>query len=143
MDNKEVTNSKGRTVLVGLIMVIVTLSGCGQSSGSGEILTAWQPVVSFSGNGNSQSEAFNVDSGQWRMKWETKNEEKPGAGRFRVTVHSSISGRPLVQAVDFRGVGRNVAVVNEDPRLYFLVIESEGVDWTIAAEQMVRGEKRD
>jgi hypothetical protein len=45
-------------------------------------------------------------------------------------------------AIDVKGVGQNVAVVNEDPRLYFLVIESEGVDWSIAAEQRVTGERQ-
>src|SRR5260370_39249032 len=106
----------------------MVLSGCG----SKEILVGWQPVVSFSGQGNSQSEGFNIESGQWRMKWETKNEGKPGTGKFRVTVHSAVSGRALVQAIDFKGVGRKVAVVNGDPRVYFLDIESEGVDWSSA-----------
>ena len=122
----------------------ICLAGCGAAgrSGTGERLVAWQPVVSFSGHGNSQSEAFNVDSGQWRLRWETKNEEKPGTGTFRITVHSSVSGRPIMQAVDHLGTGKDVAIVNEDPRLYFLVIESAGVDWTIAAEQMVTGERQ-
>jgi hypothetical protein len=139
MDNEEVTN-RIQTMLLASVAAIA-LAGCG-SGDSGEVLVGWQPVISFSGHGNSQSEAFNVDSGQWRIKWETKNEEKPGAGSFKVTVHSSVSGRPLMQAVDFKGVGQNVAVINEDPRLYFLVIESEGVDWTISAEQRVTGEKQ-
>src|SRR5437868_5224760 len=133
MDNEEVTRWKRTALLAGLAML--WLNGCGSREIGGEVLVGWQPVVSFSGHGNSQSEAFNIDSGQWRMKWETKNEEKPGTGRFRVTVHSAVSGRPLVQAIDATGTGRNVAVVNEDPRLYFLVIESEGVDWSITAEQ--------
>ena len=140
MDNEEVTN-RIRTALLAA-MAAIGLAGCGSESNSGEILVGWQPVISFSGHGNSQSEAFNIDSGQWRMKWETKNEETPGAGRFRVTVHSSVSGRPLMTAIDAKGVGRNVAVVNEDPRLYFLVIESEGVDWSISAEQRVTGERQ-
>jgi hypothetical protein len=139
MDNEEVTNRIRMALLAAT--AAIGLAGCG-SGDSGEILVGWQPVVSFSGHGNSQSEAFNIDSGQWRIKWETKNEETPGTGRFRVTVHSSVSGRPLMTAIDVKGVGQNVAVVNEDPRLYFLVIESEGVDWSIAAEQRVTGERQ-
>ena len=122
----------------------VLLAGCGSGGGQRkEILVGWEPVVSFTGHGDSQSEAFNIDSGQWRIRWETKNEESPGAGRFKVTAHSSVSGRPIAQAVDFKGVGKNVAVINEDPRFYFLVVESTGVDWSIAAEQMFEGERRD
>jgi hypothetical protein len=139
MDNEEVTN-RIETMLLASVAAIA-LAACG-SGDSGEVLVGWQPVISFSGHGNSQSEAFNVDSGQWRIKWETKNEEKAGMGSFKVTVHSSVSGRPLMTAVDFKGVGQNVAVINEDPRLYFLVIESEGVDWTISAEQRVTGERQ-
>jgi hypothetical protein len=125
------------------MVAALCLVTCGRGGGHGEMVIGWEPVVAFSGHGDSQSESFNVESGRWRIKWETKNEEKPGEGRFRVIVHSAVSGRPLMQAIDARGVGRNVAVIDEDPRLYFLVIESEGVDWSIATEQMVRGEKQD
>lgn len=140
MDNNRVT--KRRRFVAGFAAVL--LAGCGSGGGQRkEILVGWEPVVSFAGHGDSQSEAFNIDSGQWRIRWETKNEETPGAGRFKVTAHSSVSGRPIAQAVDFKGVGKNVAVINEDPRFYFLVVESTGVDWSIAAEQMFEGERRD
>ena len=56
-----------------------------------------------------------------------------------MTVHSAVSGRPLVVAVDRRGNGRGVAYVNEDPRLYHLVIESRGVDWSFSVEESVVG----
>ena len=38
------------------------------------------------------------------------------------------------------GNGRGVAYVTEDPRLYHLVIESGGVDWSIAVEEAVVGD---
>jgi hypothetical protein len=81
-----------------------------------------------------QTESFNIESGQWRIKWGTANENPPGSGTFRVTVHSAVSGRPLVVAVEHRGTGHDVAYVNEDPRLYHLVIESRGVDWSVSVE---------
>ena len=134
-----------RRILPGLgAGLVLVLAGCGSwGAARKELLVGWEPVVSFSGRGDSQSEAFNIDSGQWRIRWETKNEDSPGAGRFKVTAHSSVSGRPIAQAVDFKGVGKNFALINEDPRFYFLVIESAGVDWSIAAEQMFEGERRD
>jgi len=46
----------------------------------------------------------------------------------------------LQEAVEHRGDGRGVAYVTEDPRLYHLVIESSGVDWSIAVEEAVAGE---
>ena len=97
----------------------------------------WRPVETFSGRGNSQTQSFDIGTGQWRIKWETKNETPPGAGTFVVTVHSAVSGRPLELAVDHRGVGRDIAYVNEDPRLFHLVIESSNVDWSVTIEEAV------
>jgi hypothetical protein len=86
-----------------------------------------------------QTESFNIESGQWRLKWATTNEDAPGSGTFRVTVHSAVSGRPLAVAVEHKGIGHDVAYVNEDPRLYHLVIESRGVDWSVSVEESAIG----
>jgi hypothetical protein len=56
-------------------------------------------------------------------------------GTLRVTVHSAVSGRPLVVAVDHQGAGRDTAFVNEDPREFYLVVDSAHVDWTIAVDE--------
>jgi hypothetical protein len=99
----------------------------------------WRPIETFSGHGSTQTQSFNIESLQWRIKWETKNEMPPGTGTFQVTVHSAVSGRPLQLAVDYRGVGHGIGYVNEDPRLYHLVIESSNVDWSVAIEEAVVG----
>jgi hypothetical protein len=84
-----------------------------------------------------QTEPFISDTGSLRVRWATSHEAAPGTGTFRVTVHSDVSGRPLVVAVDVRGVGKDTAYVTEDPRPFFLVVESTNVDWTIEAEEGV------
>jgi hypothetical protein len=104
-----------------------------------QALVGWRRVGSFSGRGNSQTESFNIESGQWRIKWVTTNEKPAGAGTFQVMVHSAVSGRPMMMAVEHRGTGRGTAYVNEDPRLYHLVIESSNVDWSVAMEEAVVG----
>jgi hypothetical protein len=43
------------------------------------------------------------------VKWETKNETKPGQGTLKVVFRSGDSGRDIMDAVDARGVGRGVA----------------------------------
>jgi hypothetical protein len=91
----------------------------------------------WSGRGSTQTDSFNIESGQWRIKWKTSNESPPGTGTFKLTVHSAVSGRPLMQAVDFKGVGHNTAYVTEDPRLYHLVIDSNNVDWSFSVEEEV------
>jgi hypothetical protein len=124
-----------------VIVAALTFTGCrpGPKHSVQQTLVGWQPVGSFSGRGNSQTESFNIDSGQWRIKWATTNEKPAGAGSFRVTVHSAVSGRPMGVAVDHPGTGHGTAYVNEDPRLYHLVIESSNVDWSVAMEEAVVG----
>jgi hypothetical protein len=99
----------------------------------------WRPIGKWSGRGDTQTESFDIGSTQWRIKWETKGEAAPGAGSFHVEVHSAVSGRPLQEAVEQRGNGRGVAYVSEEPRLFHLVIDSGGVDWSIAVEEAVVG----
>ena len=97
----------------------------------------WRPIGSWSGRGNTQTESFNIESGQFRVRWETKNETSPGAGRFSVMANSAVSGRPIALAAEHRGAGRGTGYVTDDPRLYYLVIESGAVDWTVIVEEGV------
>jgi hypothetical protein len=99
----------------------------------------WRPIVSFASRGDSQTESFDIDSTQWRIKWETKGAPSPGAGSFHLVVHSAVSGRPIMDAVSQHGDGRGIAYVTEDPRLYHLVIESSGLDWSVKVEEAVVG----
>ena len=97
----------------------------------------WRTLGSWSGRGSMQTEPFIVNTGSMRLRWETRNEAAPGTGTFRVTVHSDVSGRPLVRAVDVRGGGRDNTYVSEDPRPFFLAVESANLEWTVAAEEGV------
>jgi hypothetical protein len=97
----------------------------------------WRALGSWSGRGSMQTEPFISDTGSLRLRWETRNESAPGTGIFRVIVHSDVSGRALVLAVDARGVGRDVTLVSEDPRSFFLAVESANLDWTVAADEGV------
>jgi hypothetical protein len=128
-----------RTIKIVAVFAALLSYGC-QSQSRPEVkpgAVGWRPIVSFSGRGNEQTESFNIESGQWRIKWETRNETPPGSGTFRVMVHSAVSGRPLALAVETRGTGRDIAYVNEDPRLYHLVIDSSNLDWSVTIEEAV------
>jgi hypothetical protein len=57
---------------------------------------------------------------------------------LRVTLHSAISGRPLLVGVNQRGAGQNMAYVHEDPREFFLVIDASGVTWKMSLEEGLR-----
>src|SRR5436190_752762 len=97
----------------------------------------WRPLGSWSGRGSMQTDPFLSDTGSLRLRWETRNEANAGTGTFRLTVHSDVSGRPLIVSVDGRGPGHDVAYVSEDPRSFFLAVESANVEWTLAADEGV------
>jgi len=119
-----------------LVCVCLVCAGCRSEAkpDARQTLVGWRPIASFSGRGNSQTESFNIEGGQWRIKWATT-----GTGMFVMTVHSAVSGRPLGVPVEQRGTGHGTAYVNEDPRLYHLVIESSDLDWSVAVEEAVVG----
>jgi len=99
-------------------------------------------VGAWSGRGNAQTESFTSDTGGFRVRWETRNESAPGAGRLKVVFRSGDSGRPIMEAVDARGVGHDEEEVADNVRWYFLTIESANVDWTVHVDERLRGHAR-
>lgn len=95
----------------------------------------WKPIASWTGHGNLQTDSFEMATGNWRVAWQAHNPKDPKAGLFRVSVHSAISGRPLETAVEHRGDGRDIDYVDEDPRVFFLVIDAPGMDWSVTVEE--------
>jgi hypothetical protein len=136
------TDSVWRTILICFAASLLLLALCGCKTApraESHPQVGWRPIGSWSGRGDTQTDSFNIESTQWRIKWETKG-AAPGAGTFHLVVHSAVSGRPIQDAVQHQGNGRGVAYVTEDPRLYHLVIDSGGVDWTVQVEEAVVGE---
>jgi hypothetical protein len=99
----------------------------------------WREVGAWSGRGNIQTETFTSDTGGFRVRWETRNETSPGAGRLKVVFRSGDSGRPIIEAVDVRGVGHDEEEVADNVRWYFLTIESANVEWTVHVDERLRG----
>jgi hypothetical protein len=131
-----------RASAIGLMAVILAIcAGCETRTETREprppAVTVWRPMGTWSGRGNSQTGSFTVETGALRLRWETRNESAPGAGRFRVSLHSAISGRPLQVIVDRTGVGSDVSYLEDEPRVSYLVIESEHVDWMATLEEAV------
>jgi hypothetical protein len=76
------------------------------------------------------------DTGVMRILWEAKSAgPAPPAAAFRITIHSAISGRPLLVAVDQKGAGKGTAFVGEDPRVFFAEVDSLGLDWSFTVEE--------
>lgn len=105
------------------------------------VAIGWRPAGSWFGHGNAQTESFDIQSGQFRIQWETSHETAPGTGVFRITVHSAVSGRAMGVVVDHRGVGHDTAYFTDDPRIYHLEIESANLDWSLHVDEAVVGEE--
>jgi len=101
----------------------------------------WRAVGSWSGHGNRQTESFTSDTGALRVKWETKAIRGAAApGSFRLEAHSAISGRILQQVVEHRGPGSGVDYVSQDPHVFYMSVDSDGLDWKISVDEGIAGE---
>jgi hypothetical protein len=96
-----------------------------------EEITVWQRRGAWTGRGSTQTDPFISQTGLLRLTWDAHGAASPDQGTFKITVHSDVSGRPLQVPVDRHGAGHDVTYVTEDPRAFFLVIESEGLDWSV------------
>jgi hypothetical protein len=100
----------------------------------------WRSVGSWSGRGNSQTASFTSDSGALRIRWQTVASSGTAAdGSFRLIARSAISGRELEQAVDQRGPGSGTAYVSQDPHVFYMSIESSGLDWNFSVDEGIAG----
>lgn len=108
-----------------------------------ELVMGWRPILSQSGRGTVQTESFQIDTGQWRIKWSAAAEADaaPAPGELRIGVHSAVSGRLMNVAIDHPGAGEGIAYVAEEPRPFFLSIESSGLDWSVQVEEGLLGER--
>jgi hypothetical protein len=102
---------------------------------------AYHKLGSWSGHGNLQTESFTSDTGALRVKWETTADPgdaaSPAQGAFKLTAHSAISGRPLQEVVDQAGAGSGVGYVQQDPHVFYVVVDAHHVNWRFTVEEAV------
>ncbi len=101
--------------------------------------TLWHTLGSWSGSGDRQTGSFDVTTGSMRLTWEALQEGAPGTNQFRVSLHSAISGRPLQTIVDTQEVGTGSVDLAANPRVAYLLIESERIRWHVTLEEAVPG----
>src|SRR5262249_31245080 len=94
----------------------------------------WEHLGEWKGSGSIQTESFTGQTGALRIKWQTRSTTKRD-GSFLLTIHSAISGRPLQVAVDQRGTGSDTAYINEDPRVFFAVVDAENIEWSFSVDE--------
>ena len=99
------------------------------------VLTVTRPAGSWQGKGN-RTIGFVSDSGRFRIVWETRNEDSPGSGTFRLTVHSAVSGRPIQVIADQNGEGSGAVDFADDPRPYNFMVDSTNIEWSFTVEEV-------
>jgi hypothetical protein len=97
----------------------------------------WQKVGAWSGRGNRQTDSFEGETGELRVRWDARGDTPSVSGTLQITLHSGLSGRPLSVVVDHQGAGSGTAYVNEDPRTFFFVIDSANLDWSFTVDERI------
>ena len=118
------------------ICALLLLASCSQPPAKpAEQTIIWERAGSWSGRGDMETNSFPGSSGYLRFTWETTNETKPGEGRFKLLLGSSISGRVILVVVDSTGAKRDVAYVSEEARTFYLMVESANADWKVVVDE--------
>jgi hypothetical protein len=132
-----------RALAAGLAAAALAASACGPRADAKPRAAAkqtvlWRPLGSWSGRGSLQTESFTSESGALRVRWQTTPEQAQPpqpSGVFRLNAHSAISGRLLQPVVDQAGVGSGVGYVQQDPHVFYVVVESNRLNWTFTVEE--------
>lgn len=122
-----------------LACVVLVAASCraraDQAATPAQRTVVWHQIGSWSGHGNRQTESFTSETGTLRVRWEATHEAVAGSGAFRLTAHSAISGRSLQEIVDQPGAGRGEAYVQQDPHVFYVVVESNRMNWSFTVEE--------
>ena len=134
-----------RVVLASIVAGALGGSACGprpDRSPHSEPTVVWRQLGSWSGRGSLQTESFTSETGTLRVRWEATTPASPSgvapvAGLLRLDAHSAISGRLLQQVVDQAGAGRGTGYVQQDPHVFYVVVESTQLDWQFTVEEAI------
>jgi hypothetical protein len=119
-----------------VLLALLFAAGCKRAPVPTETeqVLAWQPVGTWSGSADIQTESFTSQTGTFKFTWETKD-TTPTPGHTVIMLHSAVSGRPLVEAVDHTGAGKDAIFVSEDPREFYVVVTADRSEWSLKVEE--------
>ena len=125
-------------VLGGLVLLTLSWSAAcgGPSPPPRPRVSAARQAGSWQGSGSRTVGDVASESGHLRIRWQTARESPAGAGTFRLTVRSAVSGRPLQVVVDRRGEGAGTIDFQDTPRAYDFLVESDHVEWSFTVEEV-------
>ena len=129
-------NAKFQHLVRTLLFAAVAAGACtAKPSEPQQIVAVTRPVGSWQGHGTATVGDIPSETGRFRITWETSNESPAGAGTFKLTLRSAISGRTLGIVADAKGIGGGTVDYDEGPRTYDFLVESSNVDWKFRVEE--------
>jgi hypothetical protein len=105
-------------------------------------ITIWRPLAAWSGQGVLQTDPFTSNTGFLRVTWEARSVNPTQLGTLQIALHSDVSGRRLAMVLERRGPGRDVTYVSEDPRSFYLLIESTDLEWSVDVAEGIPATRR-
>ena len=119
-----------------VFFVFFVFQGCrSKPSEPRPIVPVVRTVGSWQGRGTTTVGDVPSETGRFRIYWQTANESPAGAGTFKLTLRSAISGRTIGIVADTKGMGSGTAEYDEGPRTYDFLVESANVDWSFRVEE--------
>jgi hypothetical protein len=129
-----------------VVAVALVASACGAraepAKPAAQAGVGWRQLGTWSGRGNAQTASFTSDTGALRVRWQARpapNENAPRSASpsLRIAAHSAISGRLLQPVVEHAGAGEGIGYVQQDPHVFFMVVEASQLAWTVTVEEAV------
>lgn len=118
------------------LLLAIVLSSCSPSpSQPRDVVAETREVGNWHGRGSASIGDIPSETGRFRIHWETTNESPAGAGTFKLTMRSAISGRPLQVVADHTGVGAGTVDFDEGHRTYDFLVESANLDWKFRVDE--------
>jgi len=124
----------GRIVFVSLVSVV--FQDCARAPSQPQpIVAVTRTVGSWQGRGTRTVGDVPSETGRFRIHWQTTNESPAGAGTFKLTLRSAISGRTIGIVADMTGTSAGTTDFDDGPRTYDFLVESANVDWSFRVEE--------
>ena len=124
-------------IFVSFVPFVLAGTGCNtapaRAEEAGQVTTTWRALGAWSGDGSRQTESFDVTTGALRLRWETRPTGRDAT--FKVWLYSAISGRPLQLVAESAGARSGTADFADDPRVSYLVVESQHAAWKMQLEE--------
>jgi len=129
--------TSARPALALVVAAALVATGCGTAPREPALkeTVVWKQLGKWSGHGDAQTESFVGLTGSLRFSWRASNQDPKRRGRFKLILHSAISGRELQSPVDQDGPGEGTAYAADDPRVFYATVESADLDWSFTVEE--------